>query len=170
LRVNKRQQLSEALGTQFIVRVLKYDGREYRHWNAKLARRDGPLIVLDAEFDVEVTHPQLGHIASGTRTVEYYWLDKWYNVFRFLGDAGQTRLWYCNVNVPPVVEGPSITYIDLDIDVLVQTDFSYQILDWDEFEYHADLFAYPAEVRESASAALAELIHKIERREFPFCE
>ena len=158
----------ETTGTPITVRVLKYDGTEYRHWNAQLVRRDGSLMILEAEFDNEVHHSQLGHIPLGTRTVEYYWLDKWYNVFRFLRDTGETRLWYCNINLPPIVDDSLITYVDLDIDVLVQTDFSYQILDLDEFEHHAQAFAYPQEVQESAREALAELISRIESRQFPF--
>lgn len=162
--------MSDATGTPFTIRVLRYDGTEYRRWNAKLARRKGSLIVLEAEFDVEVQHLHLGHIALGTRTVEYYWQDRWYNVFQFLDDAGQTRLWYCNVNLPPVVENSSITYVDLDLDIIVRTDFSYQILDADEFEHHARIFGYPPDVQESARNALIDLISRVERRQFPFNE
>lgn len=160
----------EAQGAPIIVRVLKYDGTEHRHWNAQLARREGSLMVLDAQFDIAVHHSQLGHIPLGTRTVEYYWLDKWYNVFRFLRETGETRFWYCNINLPPIVEDASMTYVDLDIDVLVQTDFSYQILDLDEFEHHARIFSYPQEVQASAKNALAELIARVEGRHFPFDE
>jgi len=156
--------------TPITVRVLKYDGTEHRHWTAQLVRRDGSLMILEAEFDIEVNHPQLGHIPLGTRTVEYYWLDKWYNVFRFLRDTGETRFWYCNINLPPTVEDSLMTYVDLDIDVLVQTDFSYKILDLDEFERHARIFSYPPELQESTQNALAELILRIESRQFPFNE
>jgi len=158
----------ETILTPITVRVLKYDGTEHRRWNAQLVRRDGSLIVLDAEFDSAVHHEQLGHIPVGTRTVEYYWLDKWYNAFRFLRDDGETRFWYCNVNSPPIVEDSCLTYVDLDIDVLVNPDFSYQILDLDEFEHHALTFTYPQEIQESAKTALMELISRVERRQFPF--
>ena len=156
--------------TPITVRVLKYDGTEHRHWTAQLAGRDGSLMILEAEFDIEVNHSQLGHIPLGTRTVEYYWLDRWYNVFRFLKDTGETRFWYCNINLPPAVEDSLMTYVDLDIDVLVQTDFSYQILDLDEFERHARIFSYPPDLQESTQNALAELILLIESRQFPFNE
>ena len=159
----------DASGQTFTIRVLRYDGTEHRRWNAKLARRDGPLIVLDAEFDFEVQHAHLGHIARGTRTVEYYWQDKWYNVFHFPA-AERTRFWYCNINLPPIVAGSTITYTDLDLDLLVQPDLSYQVLDSDEFEYHARIFEYSREVRESARQAVTELISLIESREFPFSQ
>jgi len=153
---------------QITVRVLKYDGTEYRRWNARLARQEDSLLVLEAEFEYDVQHQLLGEIKRGTRTIEYYWLDRWYNVFRFLDEKGQTRLFYCNVNLPPTCEGNTLSYIDLDIDILVQPDFSYQVLDQDEFEKHAELFGYDDDTRRQAHSAVDELIAMIQERQFPF--
>ena len=140
------------------VRVLKYDGTEYRCWHASVARREDALLVLDAKFEFDVQHDLLGHIKRGTRTVEYYWLDQWYNVFRFLSDDGVTRLYYCNINTPPRFENDVVSYIDLDIDILVQPDFSYQVLDFEEFDTNAVLYRYSDEVRTNARAAVDELV------------
>lgn len=155
-------------GQPITVRVLKYDGVEYRRWYASLKRRDGELLVLDAEFEVEVTHESLGIIPKGTRTIEYYWLDRWYNIFQFLRNDGSTRLFYCNVNTPPAMEGNVITYVDLDIDLLIAPDFSYEVLDLDEFKANAELYQYSDETRRSAEAAVDELKQIIEERQFPF--
>ena len=152
------------------VRVLKYDGAEHRRWSAKLARREGSLIVLDAAFEFEVQHHLLGDIQRGTRTIEYYWLDRWYNVFRFLKGDGSTRLFYCNVNTPPKFENEVLTYIDLDIDILVQPDLSYQVLDLEEFAENAARYGYSEEIKRQAHAAVATLISMIETRQFPFSE
>jgi len=73
------------------VRVLKYDGTEYRRWNARVASRDRSLLILEAEFEHDVQHHLLGEIRRGTRTIEYYWLDQCYNVFRFLKDDGHSK-------------------------------------------------------------------------------
>jgi protein associated with RNAse G/E len=153
---------------QIMVRVLKHDRAEYRRWNARIRRREGPLLVLEAEFEVDVSHHLLGSIQQGTRTVEYYWLDRWYNVFRFLRDDGKTRLWYCNVNTPPAFAGDTLTYIDLDIDVLVQPDLSYQVLDLDEFEMNSRIYNYSTEEQKNAHAAVAQLTSLIDGRQFPF--
>ena len=150
------------------VRVLKYGGTKYRHWNACLAQRDGSLLVLDGEFEHDVQHHLLGEIPRGTRTIEYYWLDRWYNVFRFFENDGKTRLYYCNVNVPPVFDGATLTYIDLDIDILVQPDLSYEVLDLDEFDRHAALFGYDDETKRQAQVAARDLVSMIEARQFPF--
>jgi protein associated with RNAse G/E len=151
-----------------MVRVLKYDGTEYRRWNATLARREGSLVVLDAEFETDVSHHLLGEIKRGTRTVEYYWLDRWYNIFRLLSEDGETRLYYCNINTLPSLENGVLTYIDLDIDLLVRPDSSYRVLDLEEFDDNAIHYGYSDQVKAEAHAAVSELISLIERQEFPF--
>jgi len=153
---------------ELIVRVLKHDGSEHRRWGGRIARQEANLIVLNAEFDVDVSHHLLGEIKRGTRLIEYYWLDRWYNVFRFLHDDGSTRLYYCNVNKPPAFDGQSLTYIDLDIDVIVQPDYSYEVLDLDEFRANSEAYNYSTEEKAGAAEALEELSAMIQSRQFPF--
>lgn len=155
-------------GDQITVRVFKYGGAEHRSWQARVAQQLGSLLILDAEFELEVTHESLGTVPRGTRTVEYYWFDRWYNVFKFLNDDGDTRLYYCNINMPPALANGRLSYFDLDIDVLVQPDLSYQVLDLEEFEVNAIRFSYSSEVKRSAHAAVDEVIAMIEARQFPF--
>lgn len=157
-------------GAAIEVRVFKYDGAEHRHWNARLARRDGSLLILEAEFEFDVQHHLLGHIRRGTGTIEYYWLESWYNVFRFLDDNGKTRFYYCNVNLPPAFDGATLSYIDLDIDILVQPDLSYEVLDLDEFDRHAAFFGYDDETKRRAQVAVNKLVSMIETGQFPFEE
>jgi uncharacterized protein len=151
-----------------LVRVDKYDGAEHRSWPAHIVEQTDSLLVLDAVFDEEIEHDLLGTIASGTISVEYYWLDRWYNVFRFSTSDGELQSFYCNVTMPPSFNGRVLSYVDLDIDVLVKPDCSYRVLDLEDFEENASRYGYSPEVQEEAHAALAGLISLIERRSFPF--
>jgi protein associated with RNAse G/E len=150
------------------VRANKYDGSEHRSWNAKVLRQEGSLLVLDATFDKEIKHDLLGTIASGTKSIEYYWLDRWYNIFRFAEPTGELRSYYCNVNVPPAFDGQVLSYVDLDIDILVEPDLSYRIVDLDDFEQNVDRFGYSEDVQTKARQGLEKLIELIEARAFPF--
>lgn len=152
------------------VRACKYGGAEHRRWPARVIRREGSLIVLDAKFAEEIRHDLLGTIARGTVSIEYYWLDRWYNIFRFAEPGGRLRNHYCNINIPPTYDGQVLSYIDLDIDIVVAPDFSYRVVDEDEFESNAALFNYPPDVRRNARRALADLIALIESHQFPFNE
>lgn len=152
------------------VRACKYDGSEHRTWPAKVLRQEGTLLVLDAKFDQEIQHDLLGTIALGTTSIEYYWLDRWYNIFRFAQPTGELRSYYCNVNVPPTFDGQVLSYVDLDIDILVEPDFAYRIVDLEDFELNAELYSYPSGIQTGAKRALKELVTLIETRSFPFTE
>lgn len=155
---------------EIVVSVRKYDGREHRRWRARVAKREGQLLILDAVFEEAIEHQLLGTIARGTVSTEYYWLDRWYNVFRFSDNKGELKSFYCNVNQPPSFDGHVLSYIDLDIDVLVAPDLTYKILDLDDFETNVGAYAYPEDVQANAHGALQELTKLIEARAFPFDE
>ena len=78
------------------------------------------------------------------------------------------KSFYCNVNQPPSFDGRVLSYVDLDIDVLVAPDLTYRILDEDDFEQNSRLYPYTAEVQLNARRALAELVDLIESKSFPF--
>jgi protein associated with RNAse G/E len=154
---------------EITVRSLKHGGRPHRTWRARLETRAGSLIVLDAFFAEEVRHPLLGIIEAGTLSKEFFWTDRWYSVFRFGTPAGGGLLnFYCNVNTPARLEEGTLSFTDLDIDVLVRPDLSYSILDEDEFERHAEIYSYPSEYRVRAREALEEIVSLVEGRQFPF--
>jgi protein associated with RNAse G/E len=146
----------------------KYDGTEHRQWGGQLAGRKNSLLILNAIFDKEVRHPLLGLITPGTISVEFYWLDRWYNIFRFHQPTGELRNYYCNINVPPVFHQNVLSYIDLDMDILVEPDLSYRILDEDEFAANASRFKYSLEVQRRSYQAIEQLVKLIKSRQFPF--
>ncbi|MEP6743124.1 MAG: DUF402 domain-containing protein [bacterium] len=158
--------------TQFenpiLIRTYKYDGSPHRSWNARLARREGSLLIFAATFADEIIHDLLGTIAGGTHSLEYYWLDRWYNVFRFSQPDGELRNYYCNINVPPTFDGNVLSYVDLDLDILVAPDFSYRLLDIEDFDANAKAYGYSTELQSNAKRAVDELVEMIQNRQFPF--
>ena len=128
------------------------------------------MLVLDATFETEIKHDLLGTISSGTKSIEYYWLDRWYNIFRFAEPTGELRSYYCNVNVPPAFDGQVLSYVDLDIDILVEPDLSYRVVDLDDFEQNAARFGYSEDVQTKARLAIEKLVELIEARAFPFSD
>lgn len=163
--IERQEQLAPR---QVSVCVLKYDGTEHRRWAATLVQQLESLVVLEGVFESEVEHHLMGLITSGTSSVEYYWLDRYYNVFRLTEKSGKFRSFYCNISTPAQLSNGVLTYVDLDIDVLVEPDFSYRVIDLDDFEANVKAQGYSEEIQSQAHEALAELISAIEARQFPF--
>jgi len=116
--------------------------------------RDDHSIVLEALFDrldmpfMDIT------FRNGDRFVEYYYFDRWYNIFAVHDrDDGKVKGWYCNVGKPAVFEADVVSYVDLALDLWVAIDGRQTVLDEDEFEE----LALDDELRSGALNGLAEL-------------
>lgn len=151
-----------------IINSRKFDGSISKSWACELIERNGSLLLFRGEFDREVVHEHLGLIECGTVSYEYFWLDRWFNVFRFHEPGGTFRNYYCNVSVPPVFGENVLDYIDLDIDVIADDSGGYTVLDEDEFNRNKARLGYAIEVQRSTEAAVVELIGLIVNHEFPF--
>ena len=145
----------------------KYDGSIRRTWKCELGERRDSLLIFVGEFDNDIEHPDLGHIKKGTISYEYYWLDRWYNIFRFHEPSGELKYFYCNINMPPKFGDDVLDYVDLDIDVLVRPDFSYVVLDRHDYEKNAELFGYPVELKARVEKALNEVLELVRARDLP---
>ena len=150
------------------VEARKYDDSVHRRWECFLLEESGEMYTLYGEFAAAVEHPLLGVLRRGTMSYEFYWKNRWFNVFRFHEPDGTFKHFYCNLNLPPRFDQGVLSYIDLDIDVLVAPDLTYQILDLDEFAENSIKFAYPSTVIEQTKRSLDELLALIEQRAFPF--
>ena len=126
--------------------LIEYEGDELR--------RDAHSIVLEALFTrddmpfIDVT------FKKGDRFVEYYYSDRWYNIFVIYDrDSGKIKGWYCNIGEPAVIEAQLVSYVDLALDLWVSTDGKQTVLDEDEFEA-LDL---NSDLRRGALSGLEEL-------------
>lgn len=155
---------------QITINARKYDRNIRRSWQGGLISSNDNLLVVVGRFESEVEHSGLGTIKQNTVSVEYFWLDRWYNIFRFLESDGSLRNYYCNVAMPATIVGDVLDYVDLDIDVVVWPNRSYEILDRDDFEHNTVKYGYPEDIRKRAEASVSKLIEMIEGQAFPFGE
>src|SRR5829696_2835325 len=118
--------------------------------------RDEHSIVLEALFD-RADMPFIDVIfKTGDRFVEYYYTDRWYNIFTIHDrDDGNVKGWYCNIGKPAVIEDSIVSYVDLALDLWVSTSGEQTVMDQDEFEA-LDL---DEELRTGALMGLDQLKH-----------
>ena len=100
-----------------------------------LLNRDGNVIKLEALFD-RADMPFMDVVfRNGDRFVEFYYTDRWYNIFAIHDrDDDRVKGWYCNIGKPAVIEDGVVSYVDLALDLWVSADGNQTVLDEDEFE------------------------------------
>ena len=101
----------------------------------------------------------------GDHFIEYYYTDRWFNIFDISSADGTRKGWYCNIAEPAVIFDDRIEQIDLFLDVWVSPTGEILILDEDEFA--ADTTLSDAQ-RKGARQGLHDLLQRIAARENPF--
>src|SRR5215475_7674322 len=129
-----------------------------------LLSRDEHSVTLEAWFD-RADMPFLNVVfKTGDRFVEYYYTDRWYNIFAVHDrDDGKIKGWYCNIGKPAIIGDSVVSYVDLALDLWVSIDGKQTVLDEDEFE---DL-ELNEELRAGALTGLNDLKHLFESNNPP---
>ncbi|WP_376795863.1 DUF402 domain-containing protein [Thermogemmatispora sp.] len=111
----------------------------------------------------------LGYVRfeTGDCFTEYYYTDRWFNIFAIAGKDGERKGWYCNIAEPAVIRDDRIEQVDLFLDVWVDRQGGTQVLDEDEFEAATTLSAAQ---RRGAQEGLQALLEMVTHRAGPFSE
>ena len=140
-------------------------GEETIRYSAEIAGHLENGIVLNAYWN----NPRrdLGYTVfePGDHFAEYFYSDRWYNIFAIEGAQTGFKGWYCNVAAPAFITEEYIDQIDLYLDVWIAPDGTFQILDEDEFHAEQTL---SNEQRSGASEGLNSLLALLAARAEPF--
>lgn len=92
-------------------------------------------LCLEAFFNRDDRDYGYALFKRGDRFVEYFYTDRWYNVFAVYDrDDGQLKGWYCNICRPCRLTAEGVYCEDLALDVWVSPAGQTTILDEQEFE------------------------------------
>ncbi len=93
--------------------------------------------------------------------LQFFWPNRWY-MFSAFYNGRTLRHTYATVILPPRIEVERLTYVDLDLSVLVNPDQTHEVLTQAEFEQMAELLHYDEETRIGALMALRTLTSSIQ--------
>ena len=138
------------------VRKLFYDGSPSYVWEGRLVERTDEHVLLEAYFARDGR--DIGYVVfeRGDLFFEFYYFNRWYNVFQIYSAAGELKGWYCNITRPAILEGGELRFVDLALDLFAYPDGTSLPLDVDEFEEQAQT-VYSSEDSARARAAFEEL-------------
>lgn len=128
----------------------------------------GPTwVCVDTVFGRDLADIGLMRFVRGDRMIEWFYSDRYYNVFEvYEGRSGRLKGWYCNVVRPAVFAPGRVAADDLALDLHVSSAGITTLLDQDEFE--ALRPALPAADVASAWDAVATLEAIVRDRSGPF--
>jgi hypothetical protein len=147
------------------VRKYRHSGELVWQWTGDLLERGDTWVCVQAIFDIEDKDRGWFQWQKGDRFVEWYYTDRWYNVFRIHDrTTDAVRGWYCNITRPSKLYSDKVEWFDLELDVFIYPNGDTLLLDEDEF-HQLDL---SHEERSNALNAVAEIRALAATGEAPF--
>ena len=137
--------------------VIAYDGT--------VLERTPQAIVLEARFNRATMDLGYAVLEHHDRFVERFYADRWYNIFEIHSvHDDHLKGWYCNIVQPAAFSVDAIEQVDLALDVWINPDGSYRVLDQAEF----DALPLDRATRRQAQRAVGELIYLLYHHAEPF--
>ncbi len=122
-------------------------------------------VVVQANWTLPARDLGYTIFEPGDQFTEYYYTDRWFNIFDIARSNGTRKGWYCNVAEPARIHDARIEQIDLLLDVWVSPRGEPLLLDEDEFTADTTL---TQDQRVGAQQGLKALLHLIETRQEVF--
>jgi uncharacterized protein len=150
-----------------MITVFKQDprGAEKIHYQGEVVEWLVNGVVIAAEWTLPAKELGYTRFEPGDHFTEYYYSDRWFNIFDIGSADGRRKGWYCNIAQPAIIAEDTIEQIDLLLDVWVSPAGKPLLLDEDEFAADTML---SEEQREGARAGLHELLHLLATRQEVF--
>lgn len=144
---------------------LDHEGRETWRYSGTIIERGVTWAKVEAYFNRPDLNAGYVVFREGDRFIEWYYTDRWYNIFEIY-DVADDHLkgYYCNITRPAIIGPGKISWPDLALDVWIDLKGNIQVLDEVEFA------ALPLDemTQSSARRAVEELRKHVTRREAPF--
>jgi protein associated with RNAse G/E len=145
--------------TEWRIEARKWDQRLHYTVPATLVDDDGERLWFAAQAGTVIEHITRGRTWSSLRPFDMvFWRARWYNVYLNADPSGALDHYYCNVGLPPVIDGHTLSFVDLDLDLRIWPDGRREVLDEDEFAEHTALFGYPERTQQAARQALDDVL------------
>jgi uncharacterized protein len=150
-----------------MITIVKLDprGAERLRYTGEVISRSQHEVVVQASWTMKERDLGYTRFEPGDRFIEFYYTDRWFNIFDIAQKDGPRKGWYCNITEPARVMDNSIEQVDLFLDVWVDLIGKTLILDEDEFAA-ATMLSTTQRLR--AQQGLQTLLDMIEKRQEVF--
>jgi len=154
------------IGEMVFVESYKHDGSFHRAWSKALVIDVTDEYIATVTDHCWVVEKNKRRWLTKEPAICFFYFKRWYNVISMIRKSG--IYFYCNIASPSLYDGEAIKNIDYDLDVKVFPDFSYTVLDENEYKFHSNKMEYGEELKAILEKQLKDLIKEVENKEKPF--
>ena len=154
-------------GQQITVIKLSPQGEEILRYTGHIVEHLSHQVVLQAHWTLPTHDLGYTRFEPQDQFIEYYYTNRWFNIFSISSTIGMHKGWYCNITEPAQLDQDAIRQVDLLLDVWVDPTGKLLILDEDEFAVAAVTVLSERQFN-GARQGLYMLLYMLEQRQETF--
>lgn len=144
----------------------KHNGAFHRSWSRSVVLDPGePLLLANRNVEVLESNGERW-VTEGLAICQFYRY-KWFNII-LLMEKDRLQRYYCNIASPIQIDKGTLTYVDYDLDLIVDPSLNYTWLDEEEYQHNQKRMAYPEKLAQQIRQAASELERKVQLHQPPF--
>jgi protein associated with RNAse G/E len=153
-------------GDNIIIQSYKHDQSLHRIWKNETVIEDNDDYVIVANKRTKVVESNGRFWYTKEPSVSFFFKHHWYNIIAIIKRKKIT--FYCNLASPSFIDDEALKYIDYDLDLRVEGDFSYRVVDIHEFKAHSKQMNYSDKITNILARETLHLRSRIDNQTFPF--
>ncbi|MCK9166759.1 MAG: DUF402 domain-containing protein, partial [Acholeplasmataceae bacterium] len=146
------------IGSRLPIFAYKHNGELHRMWMSSIILKKQKNLIILGNLRTKVIEASGKNWMTKEPSITFFSSKYFFNIIAMIRKEG--IYFYCNLSSPSVIDSEGLKYIDYDIDVRVLPDFSYQILDQNEYEYHKQILNYSDDIDKVINEHFKILINK----------
>ena len=158
------------LGKILKLQALKFPNIPHYEWEGELVQATSDYVLVYCKPNRKLKHYTKNDVFTiKNRSFEFFSLKEWFTAALEV-DKGQLISAYCNVAKPAIFEKDTISFVDLDLDYIMDQHSGWKVVDEEEFEENSIKYKYPEALKKEDTLALDRLKEKVAKNKFPFNE
>jgi protein associated with RNAse G/E len=148
------------------IQSYKHNESLHRIWEKAtvIEQSDNHVVVVNKRTKVIESNGRFWHTREPS--VTWFYKERWFNI---IGIVKNDEIhFYCNIASPYIIDDEALKYIDYDLDIKVIDDFSYHVLDRNEYNKHKTKMNYSSKLKNILETELELLKTMIDNRKDPF--
>ena len=142
----------------------KYDGSEKPAWDGDLVEATDEWLAVFYEWPP----PWKGMPGETRFAIRYFGTAAPLSVLVAFDERGAVLQYQCDAGLPATLEGRTVAFVDLELDVIAAPDLSYFLRDEEDFEANRERWGYPEDVVAAAWEGIALAERMLKSQTYPF--
>lgn len=160
--------MADLTGSRVTVRKTKFDGTLRSEWDGELVEASDAWLVVHHDGERDEKRQDGGIASVPSHALHYFGLAQPVTLLLTFDELARFTGAKCDAALPTTIEGHVVTFVDLDLDVIVTPRLATSVRDQETFARNSRQMRYDAEAQSAALRGIGLALAMVERREAPF--